>query len=83
MTISVCSQACPQPLESPECSANLICAINLACFTFAPAQSDVNPHKFHAITPLILLLHVSGSKAEPLMLARVLIMRVTASIYTL
>lgn len=83
MMAPVCSQASSESLKSPEHSANVICPMDLICFTLASAQSDVNLHKFHAVTPLSLLLHVSGSKEQPLMLASVLIMFLTARIYTL
>lgn len=83
MTASVCSQASFESPKSPEHFTNVICAMDGVCFTLASARSDVNLHKLHAVTPLGLLLHGSSSKEQPLMLASVLIMLLTARIYTL
>ena len=53
------------------------------CFTLALVKFNANLHKSHAITPLSLLLLISSSKEQPLMLVSVLIMGLTARIYTL
>ena len=50
------------------------CTLNSLCITLALAKSDANLHSFHAISVLSLLLLISGSKEQPLMLVNVLIM---------
>lgn len=51
--------------------------------TSALAKYDVNLHNFYAIPMLSLLLLVSGNKEQPSVLVNVLIMWLTARIYTL